>query len=732
MLDFLRPSRQRSESRPIRRLALAGFVAVLCIGLITILIIEGLKERELTAAKQSLAMIDVALAEQAARSLQSVDLILSEITEQLRRERVTSPEEFVRLKAGRDTYQALASKITGVPQLDAIVLIAADGHLLNFSRYFPIPLIDDADRDYYAALRNSADDKPFLSVPVQNRGNGAWTIYLARRVSGPNGEFIGLVLGAINLGYFEELYHTLSLDGAGSGISLWRRDGILLARYPTLPRIGEHFQIKAFEDILLHGDAGVYETDKAIDGIARIVATRAASSYPIAVNVTRARFEVLTGWRRDAMIIGLVGILCSVVVLLLVIALDRQFRAYETVSHAMAERAEAISARNRVEDQLRQAQKLEAIGQLTSGVAHDFNNLLTSIIGNLELLQYRRGSLQSREAWIGGIRQAAERAVKLTRQLLAFSRKQRLMPRAVDVNEIVSGMEDLLASTLGGTVALKAELSPNLWPALIDRTQIELVILNLAINARDAMDGSGLLRITTRNVSIDTVGSPGAPSPGDYVAVSVIDIGAGMTADVLARAFDPFFTTKEPGNGSGLGLSQVYGVAHQSGGGVEIRSTLGEGTMVTIYLPRTVAEAAPVPIILPVQPSETAHDKVVLLVDDDTGVRSVTVSILKEFGYAVISASSGAEALALLADAPQVDLLLVDFAMPNMNGAEVATRARAMRPGIIVVFVTGYAEASQLVDEKWMILKPFRARDLSGKLALALNETAAPADAPLN
>ncbi|RZJ19028.1 MAG: response regulator [Brevundimonas sp.] len=383
--------------------------------------------------------------------------------------------------------------------------------------------------------------------------------------------------------------------------------------------------------------------------------------------------------------------------------------------------ASEIIEREKVEVALRQAQRLEAIGQLTSGVAHDFNNLLTVISGNVEQLKKRIDdpAIVRRLAMMD---EASRRGAQLTAQMLAFSRRQKLVPRAVDLNETVRRMRDLLQSTIGGSVRiLEPDLADDLWSAMIDPTQIELVILNLAINARDAMDVGGTLRIGTANVVMPTPDTPEQPPAGEHVVVSVSDTGSGMKEEVLARAFEPFFTTKAVGKGSGLGLSQVFGLAKQSGGGVTIDTVVGEGTTIRIYLPRTETT----PVSLPDEPRDlrmaAEQGTVVLVVDDDDAVREVTVNILLDLGYVVEEAGSGGRALELINQRDDIAAVVLDFAMPGMNGNDVAREMRGRRPQLPILFATGYADAEALGDasDDEIVRKPFQSAELAEKLALA-------------
>jgi signal transduction histidine kinase/ActR/RegA family two-component response regulator len=385
-----------------------------------------------------------------------------------------------------------------------------------------------------------------------------------------------------------------------------------------------------------------------------------------------------------------------------------------------------IEERERVESTLLQMQRLEAIGQLTSGVAHDFNNLLTVVLGNIGFLERGLdaanidGKLRQR---LDYMRTAAERGAKLTDQLLSFSRRQLLEPKPLNLTETLAGMRDLLQSTMGGSIQIETQMEPNPWPALVDPTQLELAVLNLAINARDAMEVGGKLSVSTANVTCAEPDSPEEPPAGDYVMISVSDTGTGMNDEVRAKVFEPFFTTKEIGKGSGLGLSQVLGFAKQSGGGVRIDSKPGRGTSVRIYLPRAAAgqRRAEERRAGSLRPSQAGRAKL-LLVDDDNAVREVLSASLTDLGYEVVEAGSGGAALETLQREADIDLVVLDFAMPGMNGAEVARRIEARHPGLPILFVTGFADRTALagVGESHIIGKPPTDGDLATKVAAAL------------
>ena len=385
-----------------------------------------------------------------------------------------------------------------------------------------------------------------------------------------------------------------------------------------------------------------------------------------------------------------------------------------------------LSAHKATEFALRQAQKMEAMGQLTGGIAHDFNNLLTVIIGNLEMLEGKLTTPLQRELTTEAL-EAADLGARLTARLLAFARRSQLEPESINLNSFVVSLTDMLHRTLGATIYLSNALTPNLWSVRVDPSQVESAIVNLAVNARDAMSAGGRLLIETDNVAVDADMAERLDglAPGDYVRLSVSDTGSGMPEAVRERAFEPFFTTKEQGRGTGLGLSMIYGFAKQSSGLATIESTEGKGTTVTIYLPRYRVEPASVSA-----DDEAAADKgagqVILAVEDDERLRKLTVARLEELGYRVRSAASGAEALALLAADPAVDLVFTDVVMPGgMSGNELGLKVRALYPYIPVLLTSGYAEelAGDLTKagkDLKILRKPYRLAELAAAIGDAL------------
>jgi signal transduction histidine kinase len=410
---------------------------------------------------------------------------------------------------------------------------------------------------------------------------------------------------------------------------------------------------------------------------------------------------------------------------LLVMLLLELNQLYGGLSEALDVAEERNVQLTKSREQLAHAQRLEAMGQLTGGVAHDFNNLLMVVTSSMDIILRSPGNTQKVEKFARAALQACARGQKLTQQLLTFARRQVTRPVTVDPNRVLSDLEDLLSRTIGAGIQIVCDLSPLAHPTLVDKVQFESAILNLVVNARDAMPDGGRVTIRTENVAID-LPQPGGAPPGRYVKVSVEDDGAGMSEEVRAKAFDPFFTTKEVGSGSGLGLSQVYGFAKSVGGHVEIESETGLGTTVALLLPKSSepvrAETPPNP--LPLRPAR--GKEAVLAVEDDEDVLELAVTALKDLGYSVLMANNASEALSILNGEVRIDVLFSDVIMPGgMNGAQLAVEARRIRPGLKVLLTSGYT-AEALAKEHGMPLdlevlgKPYRHEDLADKLRLVM------------
>jgi PAS domain S-box-containing protein len=472
---------------------------------------------------------------------------------------------------------------------------------------------------------------------------------------------------------------------------------------PSFTRVFGYSEAEVLGDSL----AGLFESPETCHGFVEAQARpREANANANQAQFRRKSGELFPAETVDGAIVGSTGSALGRLVLIHDVTAERQQQAI-----------------------LLQAQRMEAVGQLTGGVAHDFNNLLTVILGNIELLEPKLVDDLS-QSLAGEAREAAEMGARLTDRLLTFARRQRLETKSLNLNEFALGLTELLRRTIGAPIDLSTALASDLWPTMVDPAQVENAVLNLVLNARDAMPEGGRLVIETFNATLDDADIASAPGigPGDYVVLSVADTGHGMPPEVQARAFEPFFTTKPAGKGSGLGLATIYGFARQSGGNVTIYSEVGKGTTVNIYLPRagerTEREAGTEPAV------DAGRGERVLVVEDDDRVRRLTVRRLTELGYRVLEAGHGAAALTILSDTPDIDIVFSDFVMPGgISGFDLARQVREGYPGTLVILTSGYS--AELLDQDEVaelglkvLRKPYRQAELAHALRAALAERA--------
>ena len=783
----------------------------------------------------NLLNLSVALAAQGEQVLASLDLALLGAAEALDAARLDDPALALRHHEALRARQALS------PGVNALFVLDQQGRLVSTSRTPAREMTDLSDRTIFTAHRDTADAGLVVSEPVVGRvgfAQGQWTLNVSRRLNRPDGTFAGVVAASLPVERLTSHVAGLNL-GRGGTVSLFRRDGIMLARHPILPEVmGRSFaQGALFTDNLKRSSSGTGYGRYSSDGIVRLSAYQTFRGGEFVILVATAEAEVLAEWRQRALLEAVATIAVLAALLFASLYMRRLLRAREALQEAHARRlstaamaeAEAkrhlediyvniaegflavderwtityanprvaalvfatvpqllgrgiwdvmadlvgtpaynaahhvmrtgeaavtehrghrsgrvfeirlyrnpfglavfitdITEQKQAAEQRQRAQRLEAIGQLTGGVAHDFNNLLTIILANGDQLMDRVRTEEVRHS-VSMILQAAERGAELTRQLLAFARRQPLEPVPVDANGLLGRLEPMLRRTIDENVEIEFVRGAGLWPAIADPGQLEAAVLNLALNARDAMPEGGKLTIETANIRFDDAYAAGNDTPpGQYVMVAVSDTGTGMSEEVRLRAFEPFFTTKTAGRGTGMGLAMVYGFARQSGGNAKIYSEPGEGTTIKLYLPRSREAATMDP---PVEPAARPGSERILLVEDDAAVRQTVLSALQRLGYQAQAAESGVAALKVLEapGAPDFDLLLTDVIMPGgVNGRQLADRAKVLRPGLKVLFISGYTENAivhqgRLDADVHLLAKPFTRDALARKLRLVLD-----------
>ena len=664
------------------------------------------------------ARMDV-LAEQANTVFESVKLTFTSVDTIID----AMPDD--QLKSNEEALHAKLHELErATVAVSRIWVLDKNGHAVVSSQRFPAPSqLDNADRDYFAA-QVAKDRDIFIGAVHKARLANDRFIGVSRRRAFVNGQFSGVIVVGIKPEVFTSFYERLRSDSGGNFVLL-KDDGSILARYPEAPAGVERMSPQGgFMHILAtRPQGGIATSLHTVDGIDRRVGVRRLDVAGLYVSAGIELREIYLAWLSALSVHLIFGLPATAFLFVLVLLTLRRTQAFYTE----AERRELA------EQALRQSQKMEAVGQLTGGVAHDFNNLLTIIIGNINIA--KRGVVEARaERALDNALTGAERAAQLTQRLLAFSRRQPLNPRPVDANKLIVGMSDLLTRTLGENVKLETIGGAGLWTIEVDGPEMEATILNLALNARDAMPEGGALTIETSNAYLDDeYCRQHGLTPGQYVLIAVTDNGVGMPAETIEKAFEPFFTTKETGKGTGLGLSQVYGFIKQSGGHIKIYSEVGEGTTVKLYLPRFDGHQTTAPSELPAS-NERGRGETILIVEDDDGVREYAAEILRDLNYQVLEARDSASALKLIDAEKNFDLLLTDVVLPGKNGRELATEVEKRRPGIKVIFMTGYSRNAivhhgRLDRGTELIPKPLTEAVLARRIRLVL-DSEAPATPP--
>lgn len=648
-----------------------------------------------SAGERQVRSYAYALSEHGERALAEADRVLVEAIDA-----INAAGGLERL-GDRELYEILRNKKYDAPQIGSLVVVNRGGELFAHSLSYPMKTAMVADRDYFNFHRDNPGGGLFISRPLLSRVNNKWRFTLSRPLLDRQGAFTGLVAVAFEMEYFQKFYHSLEVGKRGR-IILARRDSTILVVEPFSEKAlsTDFSRSELFREKLRQADAGTFMVDAgAIDGTARIASYTTLSRYPVVAIVSLATDELFASWLTSSVKHGLTTIVLCVLIACLTMLHLRQIRKLEETNQQLLENEEEIRSgeeqRIQVEAQLQQAQKMESIGHLAGGIAHDFNNLLTPIIGYTELLQRSETPEKDAALKLQGIHDAAMRAKELTQQLLGFARKQVMAMTVFDLNAIVSSFDAILRRVIRQTIEIRLELGAEPLYVMVDQSQLEQVLLNLAVNAQDAIPAHGTLTIRADSVILDDGNRQLAPELplGRYAVLSCHDTGRGMSDETLAQIFEPFFTTKPAGHGTGLGLSMVYGIVKQHDGSISVQSSPDEGTVFTIYLPQLEDVC-----LLETNPSQGEQQinrgtESIFVVEDNEMVRDMIVQLLDGCGYRVTSAASPAVALELLetSTAPY-DLLVSDVIMPGMNGPELYDRILDRFPDTKALFISGYTD----------------------------------------
>lgn len=662
------------------------------------------REAEIRAAH-----INGVLQEHAERVFETIALALSNTRGMLANR---SDEE---LRTSRELWNSLRSIQAAAPQLGSIFVLGPDGSDLLNSRAFPAPAVNFSDRDYFLAQKD--DDKGlYLGGAYIGKISQIPIFNFSIRRTYPDGRFAGVVGSSGFVDYFRNFYSTVGDVADDFAVALVRAGGDVLVRYPTF-KVGEKLDLSAVRASNSGRQVG-YMTSP-LDGKRRLFATTQVGHFPAFVSYSVNTAAIRAQWAEGLILPGLLSLFGIAVLLgLSSVAIGRAQReglAIQQLTETAHDLQRETERRQQAENALLQAQKLDAIGRLTGGIAHDFNNLLMIILGNLSLAKKRiEASGATRQ--LDAAEEAAKRGAALTSQLLTFSRVQPLRPANVNLNEVIAAAQTWISGAVTEAIQIKVETSIVLMPVHVDVGQFEAALLNLVVNARDAMKGQGTLTIKTF-VAHAPVDTPVSLIAGDYAAVAVADRGPGIPADIVNKVFEPFFTTKAPGKGTGLGLSQVHGFVRQSGGDIAIDSRPGEGTTITLFLPlgyRAESGSSISPPQKEAQPKR--HEMTALVVEDEGEVRKLTADMMYELGHSVLVARTGSEALGLLSGGGKVDVLITDLVLPDTDGTSLASEVTRRYPGVKIVLATASLQFENTAGYP-VLRKPFSRQQLSDLLA---------------
>jgi two-component system, NtrC family, sensor kinase len=662
----------------------------------------------LGSAEGSVRKTSAILHEHALKVIETHELLMAEIDQAIK------GKDWATIERSPEIAELLQRLRRDFAQVLSLWLVDGEGRVRLSSTRQGAPNDLDLSGRLYFVVQRQRDQGTYVSDAFPSLTTGRMIFSLSRRRTTANGDFDGIIVVTVDSNYFSDFYRTVDTTN-NFAVALVHAGGAILARYPAADdrplRLDENSGL--LRAIAAGQEAGSFWARSQIDGVNRFFSFEKLKGYPLYVIYGVAERAILREWYRNALIYGAVAFPASLALLIVAwVALERA--RHEAAATALLE--EEMRRREVAEAAFLQAQKMEAVGQLTGGIAHDFNNLLTVISGNLELLQ--RSTLDERQTrMVAAAQRAARRGEGLSQHLLVFSRRQALRPVDFTIGERLLDLRELLERSLRDDIELVVDAPAETWPIHADPAQLDLAILNIAVNARDAMPNGGKLTIVARNLVLPR--DDGAPSlVGEFVALKVSDTGTGMSAEIKARVFEPFFTTKEVGKGTGLGLSQVYGFATQSSGTAAIDSAPQRGTTVTIYLPRAASS------LLDEAQRRAAAPPVdgglrVLLVEDDDEVAELATLLLGELGHRVVRAASATAALEQLQHNTAFDIVFSDIVMPGMSGLDLAHEIRRRWPDLPVVLTTGYSSSAEAAgrDEFPILPKPYDAATLRRVLA---------------
>jgi signal transduction histidine kinase/CheY-like chemotaxis protein len=660
-----------------------------------------------------------AINQHAQKVFETAELILGEVAERV------DDMDWLQI-ASSDTLHRMLVELGQRPRVAVVGLIGPDGLIVANNLSLPLTPAALSERSYLEVDRPGTGPL-FISSVASSVFTGKPDFIVARYLKGmPRVGMRNMIFVSLDLDNLIDYSQTI-IDSGDYLLNMSRSDGAVLVRFPGEALAGRILSPASQfrQNIARDPESGSYETASELDGSRRLFSYRKVADYPVYVSVGLLRSSIVDGWLRlmgSHLIFGVPAMLALVA--LAYFAMRRSDEADRAVAAVAAE----TERRKAAEDTLRHAQRMQAIGQMAGGIAHDFNNLLTAVTGNLDMILRSAGDAARIKRLTEAALRATTRGERLTHQLLMFSRREVLRPETLNLNRLLMEFEGLMRRAAGESVDVQLHLDPGLDPSHVDQVQFEAAVLNLVVNARDALPDGGPIIVETSNVVLDEAYAAENPEvrPGAYVLVAVSDKGGGIDMNDLPHVFEPFFTTKEIGKGSGLGLSQVYGFAKESGGHVKIYSEPDVGTSVKLYLPRSSERPAETVRHTVVPLRIAAGGESVLVVEDDEAVLTMAVESLEDLGYRVLVAHNGREALEIVKGSAKIDILFSDIVMPGgLNGAELAIEARRLRPSIKVLLTSGYSGAALagehgLPADLPVLGKPYRRDELAAQLRVVI------------